>query len=223
MSLPLRVFAIALILLCTVLAAGCSSPAPAPKTGSVHVASGPAGAGVYLDSGYRGTTPASISAVPAGSHTLEVRMSGFEPWTSTITVAAGEETAVTAGLTPLPVTLPVTFATPAPAAVPTGIPQIHVDGYWTYPQGRTAKENPVPLLVHTEAFNVGTADAREVTVSANFRYEGHEVCWSTIYLGTLAAGGHVSRDSLVSCTLPWPYTDAGLDVRFEDLVVRPSW
>jgi hypothetical protein len=84
-----------------------------------------------------------------------------------------------------------------------------------------SKTNPVSLLVHTEAFNVGSADAREVTVVANFYYETRLVCWNTMYLGTLQAGGHSSKDTMVSCTLPTPISSQNLAVQFDDLVVTP--
>jgi hypothetical protein len=122
-------------------------------------------------------------------------------------------------LVPIPATLPVTFAPAKSVTPPPGTPQIHVDGYWTYPPGTDTTTNPVLLLVHTEAFNVGSGDAREVTVSANLWYDGRMVCWNTVYLGTLSSGGHVARDSMVSCTLPSPLNSADLSIRFDNLVM----
>jgi len=58
-----------------------------------------------------------------------------------------------------------------------------------------------------------------VTVSANFYYDGRMICWNTVYLGTLAAGGHVSRDNQFSCTLPSSMSDQDLEVRFENVVI----
>ena len=80
---------------------------------------------------------------------------------------------------------------------------------------------PTPLLVHADGFNVGHADAREVTVSANLYYGGRQVCWNTIYLGTLKAGGHVTKDSMVFCTLPSNLNSPDLTIRFENIVVTP--
>lgn len=116
-------------------------------------------------------------------------------------------------------TIPSTPAVTVTIVAKKGAPEIHVDGYWTYPQGRDTTENPVPLIVHTEAFNTGTEDAREVRTSANFYYGSRMICYNTIYLGTLAEGGHVSRDSLVTCTLPSQFTDAKLEVRFENTAI----
>jgi hypothetical protein len=39
-------------------------------------------------------------AVPAGSHTVEVRVAGMEPWTQSVTMAAGTDQEVTAQLVP---------------------------------------------------------------------------------------------------------------------------
>lgn len=224
MSRPAFVFcALAAVLLVTgIFLAGCTDPLPVQETGSIPVSSIPSGAGVYLNSEYRGTTPVTLSAVPVGTHTLEVRLDGYERWSTPVTVRSGGSIPVIADLVNLPTTLPVTFAPTTSPTVRPDIPQIHVDGYWTYPPERgTATANPVLLAVHTEAFNVGYADAREVTVSANLYHQGRMVCWNTVYLGTLKAGGHISRDSMVSCTLPLPFNSPDLTIRFENLVVNP--
>ncbi len=106
------------------------------------------------------------------------------------------------------------------AEFPYAEPEIHVEGYWEYPQGRVTTENPIPLIVHTEAFNTGAAGAREVSVSANFYYQGRMACWNTLSLGTLAGGGHVSRDSIVSCTLPLPISEENLELKFENIAIK---
>ena len=216
-TIPFRT--LCLVVLC-ILAAGCSTPLPpAAETGSVQVTSTPPGAEVYLDNEYHGTTPVTISAVPVGSHAVEVRGQGYELWSSPVTVTNGDAVTLFAVLVTIPATLPVTFAPTVSPTVRTNLPQIHVDGYWTYPQGRDSKTNPVPLLVHTDAFNVGNRSAREVTVVANFYDTGRLVCWNTIYLGTLESGGHVVKDTMVSCTLPSGLNSQDLVVRFENLVV----
>jgi hypothetical protein len=206
----------------SVLFAGCTTQTPAAmETGSLQVNSLPSGAEIYLDNEYRGTTPASIDALTLGTHIVEVRMAGYERWTSRITLTNSSSSSVLAHLVQVPVTPSVTFATTTSPVAKPGIPQIHVDGYWVYPQGRDSTTNPVFLLVHTEAFNVGSADAREVTVVANFFYETRLVCWNTIYLGTLPAGGHSTKDTMISCSLPQPISNKDLAVQFDDLVVNP--
>ena len=211
------------LLVLSVFFAGCdSAPARLQETGSVRVLSSPSGAEIYLDDEYRGTTPTTVTAVPAGNHTLEVRVSGYERWSAPVTVSAGSMANVSAMLVAIPTTaMPVTFR---PTTIPTvegGVPEIHIDGYWTYLQGGSSTESLVPLLVHTESFNVGDADAREVTVSANLYYGGHEICWKTVYLGSLKAGGHVTTDTMLSCPLPSNLNSGDVTIRFENVVVTP--
>jgi hypothetical protein len=219
----LRIIALCLVVL-SVFLAGCdSAPVRPQETGSVRILSSPAGAEIYLDGEYRGTTPATVTVVPAGNHTLEIRESGYERWSSPVTVRAGSMLNVSATLAAIPTTaLPVTFATATIPIVQRGVPAIHIDGYWTYPQGFSGSTaRPVPLIVHTDGFNVGDADAREVTASANLYYGGHEICWKTVYLGTLKAGGHVTTDTMVFCPLPSNLNNGDLSLRFENVVVTP--
>jgi hypothetical protein len=212
------------LVVCCVFLAGCgSTPVQLQQNGSIRILSSPAGAEVYLDGEYRGTTPATVTAVPAGNHTLEIRANGYDRWTAPVTVRAGGIANISATLSAIPTTaMPVTFATATTPTLQRGYPEIHIDGYWTYPQGiSSSTENPVPLLVHADGFNVGDADAREVTVSANLYYGGHEICWKTVYLGTLKAGGHVTTDTMVSCPLPSNIRSGELTLRFENVVVSP--
>jgi hypothetical protein len=75
--------------------------------------------------------------------------------------------------------------------------------------------------VHADSFNVGYADAREVTVTATLYYAGRQVCWNTIYLGTLKAGSHVTKDTMVYCTLPSGISSPDLTIQFDNVVVTP--
>lgn len=142
-------------------------------------------------------------------------MPEYNRWSGSFTNPGGQSQTIMAELIPTEESLPV--MTVVPGVSPDALPEIHVDGYWEYPQGRVTTVNPVPLVIHTEAFNTGSATAPEVTVSANIYNKGRMVCWNTIYLGTLAGGGHVNRDSLVSCTLSLPVSEENLDLKFENI------
>ena len=210
------------LLVFSIFLAGCDGASVRPQeNGSVRILSSPPGAEIYLDGEYRGTTPATVTAVTAGNHNLEIRADGYDRWLSPVTVKAGSMLNVSAALAAIPATaMPVTFATASIPTVQRGYPEIHIDGYWTYPQGAgSSTESPVPLLVHANAFNVGDADAREVTASAKLYYGGHEVCWKTVYLGTLKAGGHVTTDTMISCPLPPGLSSGDLTIRFDNVVV----
>ncbi|WFN33773.1 PEGA domain-containing protein [Methanogenium sp. S4BF] len=79
-------------------------PVQSPTTGALSVTSNPAYAAVYLDGTYEGQTspgiPFVISEVMAGSHTVMVRLSGYDDSVSTVTVNSGQTTTVRAELSP---------------------------------------------------------------------------------------------------------------------------
>jgi len=81
-----RILAIAFV---CILLAGCVTNEPA-GTGTLHLTSSPAGAEIYLDSQYRGTTPSIVSGVTPGNHSLEFRLKGYRSWKSAIVVPAGD-------------------------------------------------------------------------------------------------------------------------------------
>ena len=85
---------------------------PTPEVGWITIASTPSGATASVDGRTVGVTPVSGIEVGAGtSHTVKVTMSGYEPFEESITVSAGEQSAVDATLTPI--------VTPTPTAEPT--------------------------------------------------------------------------------------------------------
>ena len=68
------------------------------SSGTIYVSSIPAGASVNLDGSDKGTTPATIGQVKAGSHTLKLSLAGYKDKTLTVPVEAGKTTTVTAPL-----------------------------------------------------------------------------------------------------------------------------
>jgi len=76
----------------------------APESGFIHVDSDPAGAAVYLDGVFQGTTqpgnPLDMTGIPPGEHTLTLRMDNYEDFTTRAVVIAGETTQVNAVLSP---------------------------------------------------------------------------------------------------------------------------
>ncbi|HJL18481.1 MAG TPA: PEGA domain-containing protein [Sandaracinaceae bacterium LLY-WYZ-13_1] len=65
----------------------------APDTGSILV-SGPPGAPVFVDGNPSGTTPTVIDDVAVGSHTVEIRPPGQQPYSQSVTVLAGQRVTV---------------------------------------------------------------------------------------------------------------------------------
>jgi hypothetical protein len=75
------------IIFAGILLAGCITSQP--ESGTLQLTSSPAGAEIYLDNQYRGTTPATITEVVPGNHTLEFRLNGYRSWKSAVTVPPG--------------------------------------------------------------------------------------------------------------------------------------
>jgi hypothetical protein len=58
------------------------------------------GAGIAVDGVSRGTTPATLAGVPAGSHSLSVLLEGYDGKQLEVTVGASETTTIVVNLTP---------------------------------------------------------------------------------------------------------------------------
>ncbi len=80
---------------------------PSPNYGYIQVGSTPSGAGIYLDGTYQGRTVSGdtfdISNVVPGSHIIQLTLQGYEDYTSTVTVSAGQTVLVNAALSRNPV------------------------------------------------------------------------------------------------------------------------
>jgi hypothetical protein len=70
-------------------------------TASVDVSSTPSGADVYVNTAFVGITPLSFHDVPAGPYTVEIRMEGYNPFSTTGQVAAGQNIQIIAALSPV--------------------------------------------------------------------------------------------------------------------------
>jgi hypothetical protein len=65
---------------------------------TVLVESTPPGARIFIDGRDLGPTPLTVRQLRPGTHTLELRMPGYQTWSQRLTVAAGENRRVTAAL-----------------------------------------------------------------------------------------------------------------------------
>lgn len=68
-----------------------------PPAATAKVSSEPAGAEVFLDGSFAGTTPSSLQVAP-GSHKIIIKLNGFQDWQRDLTVTAGSEVSVDAKL-----------------------------------------------------------------------------------------------------------------------------
>ncbi len=72
------------------------------QSGIVQITSSPAGANVYMDDKSTGITPLTLPSVNAGTHTLFIRLPGYQDYSTTINLGAGQSLQVDAALTPVP-------------------------------------------------------------------------------------------------------------------------
>jgi len=80
---------------------GSTGSAPERFSGSLFVASNPPGARVFVDGRAVGTAPARIPEIPIGSHVVRLELPQHRAWTTSIRVAAGQETRVAGSLEPM--------------------------------------------------------------------------------------------------------------------------
>ena len=76
--------------------------APAPEVGSVQFVTEPSDATVLLDGERKGTTPLTLSAIPAGSHRATLYRSGYDTVRTQVEIAPGTQQVIRQTLTPLP-------------------------------------------------------------------------------------------------------------------------
>lgn len=75
---------------------------PLDTFGSLYVVSTPSGASIYLDTIYEGRTPMTITHLAAGKHSLELDLTGYYDWRSTVSVPSGGTNTVSATMQPMP-------------------------------------------------------------------------------------------------------------------------
>jgi PEGA domain len=102
----------------TTLTSTVSTP---PDTGGLSVYSSPLGASILIDGRYYGTTPANLTAVPAGNHIIRLALSGYYDYEGTVYVLAGQTTHSFGTLQPL------NQYTAFPTAVPTSAAPIIIE------------------------------------------------------------------------------------------------
>ena len=78
---------------------GMASRAPGFR-GTLMVTSQPRGASIFLNDRLVGRTPLRLSALPAGSRAVRLRLDGYQPWSRGVNIVANQSTTVSARLTP---------------------------------------------------------------------------------------------------------------------------
>lgn len=86
------------------------------SVGSLDISSSPPNVQIYVDDLYKGVTPAVVE-IQAGSHTVMLRLAGFQDWSTQTDVAGGETRTLSGTLVPVSGT---------PVSTPSGGPSVLV-------------------------------------------------------------------------------------------------
>jgi len=73
---------------------------PPPTTGTLQLTSSPSGASITIDGSPSGTTPAQRT-LPAGSHSITLSLSGYQPASFSVAITSGQTTTRSVTLTPI--------------------------------------------------------------------------------------------------------------------------
>lgn len=96
-----------------------ATPTPSGATGKLALSTSPPGAEITIDGSPAGRmTPATISAIPAGTHTIRLQLAGYAPAEATVTVTAGKTTTLSLPLAAGSAATPVPTKSPAPVVIP---------------------------------------------------------------------------------------------------------
>jgi hypothetical protein len=71
------------------------------QSGSLSVSSTPKGAGLYVDGAYKGETNQIVGGLAVGSHTVNLKLAGYQSFTNTYTVNSGQTTYVSITMVPV--------------------------------------------------------------------------------------------------------------------------
>jgi hypothetical protein len=179
---------------------------PSPQVGSIYVTSSPSGAVAYLDGTKTSVTPCTFSNIPAGSHTIEIYLSGYQDFSTSVNVQKGVTATVSATLSPVVSSGSLSIST-TPSGATVYLDQIY-RGVTKVTVGNLAAGTHTLNLVKagykdvTETVNVvaGTttyfsttlesdAAPQYATVSISSNPPGASVYGDGVYVGTTRSGG----------------------------------
>ena len=96
-----------------------TTPTPSVGTGKLTVSTSPPGAEISIDGSISGRmTPATITEIPAGTHTVHFQLAGYAPAEATVTITTGQTATLSLPLAPGGAATPVPTKSPAPLFFP---------------------------------------------------------------------------------------------------------
>jgi len=78
-----------------------ASLVPVMQSGSLSISSTPKGAGLYVDNVYKGETNQIVGGLSVGSHTVTLKLAGYQTYTNTYNVNSGQTTYATVTMVPV--------------------------------------------------------------------------------------------------------------------------
>jgi hypothetical protein len=138
-----------------------------PIYGNIAVTSFPPGAMAYLDGAPKGTTPLTISSVTPGTHTVDLTLTGYQNYQTTVTVTANQIATLSATLIPTPTTGGLSIiSTPSGATilvdgVKTGVTPMGVE---LLPGSHVVKLQKAGYAEYTGTFTVVAGKMAPVTI-----------------------------------------------------------
>jgi hypothetical protein len=78
-----------------------ASLVPVVQSGSLSISSIPKGAGLYIDNAYKGETNQIVGGLSAGPHTVVLKLAGYQTFTNTYGVNAGQTTYASVTMVPV--------------------------------------------------------------------------------------------------------------------------
>jgi hypothetical protein len=89
------------------------NPTPVLPTGGLNIVSSPSGAETYVDNQYYGYTPATLTGISVGQHSVTLKYIGYVDYLTTATVNAGQTTPLAITMSPAPTPTPKSAPSPA--------------------------------------------------------------------------------------------------------------
>lgn len=132
-----------------------------PATASAEITSEPSGADVYANNIYLGITPLASQTAPVGTYNLTVKMDGYNTYTTTLTLTAGQSVHINAALSPVTPPSPVSPTIPTSLIVVGGVIVVVVIGIVVYTLTRRKKIMPQPPITEPQKREERTEDQKK--------------------------------------------------------------
>ncbi|MDD1719519.1 MAG: CAP domain-containing protein [Methanoregulaceae archaeon] len=169
-----------------------------PELGVLVVGTTPAGARVFIDGAYSGTTPLTLQRVYAGVHVVSIMMPNYLSYTRVVRVNAGQETVVEAVLEA------VTVETPASVPAPTPMGLSAVDQAIAKYTNIERTSRGLPALAWDSSLAAiaytGSMDMKDRDFFSHINPDGHDPFWRIENAGYVFAwaGENIAASSRIS-------------------------